>query len=202
MKEIEILSSIDKEVFYRKIEEFTGKYGKPERQRRLGIILSSYAANNIIDTRLKITNGVIHMVQKTGKGLDAHREVSENNLDLKMNSQELLTLVRMLQNFGSLIDGFTSSLQQFENYLFQTVNSEVKFYMQSNGNDTFYGFEVELNTDSQGNDLFEECKRLGLVPDSISRDSEYWYDYDKRYNLNAMELSDSQLIGLFDKFLE
>ena len=101
MREIEILSSISEEDFKNKIIEFTEKYGEPKHQTRLGIIFSSYTTGNKVDTRLKITNGKIHLVQKHGEGLKAFRSNIETELDLEKNSVDLLRFVRILQYMGT-----------------------------------------------------------------------------------------------------
>lgn len=165
-------------------------------QKRLGIILASYSTP--IDTRLKITNGQAHLVQKIGNGLT--EVISRQEIDLKLDLPvaEILKLVRMLQNLGNTIPGFVSVVQQYDNRIFDLPDCEVKFYHQF-GDNSFYGFELELTT--EGTDIHQQLAELGLSLDGINKDEAYWHGYDLKYNLNALELSDPELISLIEKYL-
>jgi len=201
MKEIEILSSINKTDFYKKIEEFSKIY-TPKPQKRLGIILSTYEKGNKVDTRIKITNGKAHLVQKFGEGLEASRVNREIDIPLNLDAEALLGLIRSMQNMGKLVSGFTSPLQRYDNILFDIDDVEVKFYKQYNSTNAFYGFEVELQGSDNPDDLQSKCKDLGLETDEIVRDAEYWYNYDKNYNQDSLEMSDGELLKVIQEFLD
>ena len=196
MLETEVLSGIPKAEFDAKIVEFTAKYGQPKVQKRLGIILASYSTE--IDTRLKITNGQAHLVQKIGDGKQQVIARQEINLDLSLPATDLLKLVRMIQNLGAAIPGFTSVLQQYDSRIFDLPSCEVKFYHQF-GENSYYGFELELT--QEGVDIHQELESLGLKLDGVNKDEDYWHDYDQKYNLDAVKLSDTELLHLLDKYL-
>src|SRR5690606_23506938 len=116
MVETEVLSLLSKKEFDKKIKEFTKKFGEPIYQKRAAISLSDYETQ--IDTRIKITNGKAHIVQKTGGEFSHYLKRQEINIDLNLDVDELISLIRMIQNIGGNLKGFTSHLQQFENKLF------------------------------------------------------------------------------------
>lgn len=201
MREIEILSSIPKDKFYERVEAFTKEYGEPKRQKRLGLVFVSYENGNKVDTRLKITNGKAHLVQKQGEGLAAFRSNIETELDLEMSPEDLLRLIRMFQYMGSAIEGFTSPLQQYDNFLFDTGKAEIKMYKQFNSKNAFYGFEVEASVVNE-QEIIELSKSLGLEPDNLDRGGDYWYEYDKTYNADSLSMSDDELLELLERYLD
>lgn len=201
MKEVEILSGISPEKFNVKVEEFTKKFGEPKVQKRFGIIFGNYSKGNEIDTRIKITNGVPHIIQKVGEGLSASRTNTEFDLILKNNkAEDILMLIRMLQKIGNHDSGFTSPVQQYDNLLFSTPDMEIKMYRQFNSKNMFYGFEVELlNLQS---DIHDVCDDLGLELDGVDRDATYWYEYDQKYNADGLQMSDEELLIILSKYLK
>ncbi|MDQ6985433.1 MAG: hypothetical protein Q9M91_08975 [Candidatus Dojkabacteria bacterium] len=198
MREIEVLSSIEESKFKSLIESFKTKY-EYKFQKRLGFILASYQKSNPIDTRIKITNWKIHVVQKVGEVTSKYRNSEEMNLDVNLSPEKLLDLYKILKNLGKSVVGFTTPIQQYENHLFETEYAEVKFYKQFNSINSFYGFEVELKDHSMN--LNHVVMNLGLVIDNVERTPEYWYDYDKKYNIDSESISYEEILNLIRKYL-
>jgi hypothetical protein len=200
MQEVELLSSISPELFEQKVAQFRTKYGEPSVQKRLGIIIGGHSYSKMIDTRIKITNGQAHIVQKIGRAKNGRRSAEEIDIRLDMNAEELLSFIRLMQGFGKVNPGFISLIQQYDNLLFDTPDAEVKFYKQSNLINTCYGFEVELTDHKR--DLDEVCTELGLEQDNIVRDKAFWLKYDYDYNIDGLTISDEDLLLLIEKHLD
>lgn len=195
MIETEILSLLTKREFNKKLKEFTSQFGKPVFQKRASISLSSYETQ--IDTRIKITNGKVHIVQKTGGEFSNLLQRQEINIDLNLDIDNLLSLVRMIQNIGKNQKGFTSHLQQFENSLFKIPKGEIKMYHQF-GKTDLYGFELEVEEDV---DIYKKMKELGLKLDGIPRTHKYWRNYDKTVNFDCLMMSDKKMKSILEKYL-
>ena len=195
MIETEVLSQLSKKLFDKKLNKFAKLFGKPLIQKRASVSLSSYETK--VDTRIKITNGKVHIVQKTGGELSQFLVRKEIDIDLNVSLDDLVSVIRMLQNIGKHLEGFTSHLQQFENSLFKIPDGEIKMYYQF-GKSDFYGFELEVN---EGVDIHAKLNDLGLKVDDIERSNKYWRDYDERINLNCFEMSDKELKEILKKYL-
>jgi hypothetical protein len=197
MNEIEVLTQLDKDDYDRISKRLTSEYGDGKHVKRLGFIISSMENNKPIDTRIKITNGVIHLVQKKKvKSAGQVYEKEEKELELDMDADSLLQLIRIMED---LSHDRTMPIQRYEYYLFDTSTVEVKLYKQFNNENTFYGAEIELLDHKR--ELMVEIEELEIKIDNIERDADYWDKYDKTYNTEGRDLSNKELKLLIAEYL-
>ncbi len=193
-EETEIWGVLTFDQFKAKIAELTKQLGKPQLSKRLSLQADHFKRHDL-DTRIRITNGKIELVQKIGQWEAVSRQ--EIHTPLKLSAPEVLNLYKILINQLPL-DNRQTNLIQYQNFIFITPDIEIKLGQQI-GKQTVYHYELEANTPSA--DL-EQARNQLKLPDALKQsDESFWADWNQRINLNYYDLEEAELIQLIQLHL-
>jgi hypothetical protein len=194
MLEKEIWSQISKEKFEESIEYFTNKFGNPEIKKRLALQATDYNRMNL-DTRIRITNGQAEIMQKSGSWTEEVQE--EISVCLPKDAVIILNTYKVLLNMLQS-DNIQTSIIQFENFIFDTEEYELKLTHQF-GKVDVYNYEIEVK------DITKEPKIIALelkLPLNLPENtSEFWKQWNRKVNLSAKDLTDKELLAIISKYL-
>jgi len=200
--ENEFIGEINKEIFQKKLQEFTAKFGEPEVKKRLGLMV--FDRNNPhIDTRIRITNGKAEIMQKVLQDEDGqgHSQKDEISLDIPNNTE---SVYRAFVSYTNLLKPkygkqLIRLIVQTENYLWQTEDYELKLSYQF-GKSDYYTFEIEaLNSNC---DIKAVQIKLGLVPTENHASPKRKLFRVTSVDLNAEELTESEIKKIIDSYLD
>ncbi|MDQ6985810.1 MAG: hypothetical protein Q9M91_06595 [Candidatus Dojkabacteria bacterium] len=124
MKEIEIWSEIEADIYHTKIKEFNEKFGQPKTKRRLSFRFG-FNSDYVTNTRIRITNGYAEIMHKTGSNQKTFvRNETEYAIDNEPNS--ILKMVNFFRNILKASDETHFYLIQFENSIWDIGDYEIK----------------------------------------------------------------------------
>jgi hypothetical protein len=192
MQEQEYWGELSASQFHKLLTELPKKNGQPKYAQRLSIKMVD-PLNHQVDTRIKITNGIVEIVQKLGDWDNPIRE--ENSFVLPADVTALLGIYQTVKNL--LPEKRQLILIQHENYHFQLNQVELKLTRQFGQKDV-YCFEVEGSDQQQ---LDEVCNDTGLKPMQEKR-REILEQWNLEVNLDAGKLTVFELQELFEKYLK
>lgn len=194
MLEKEYWGLLTQQQFNQKLSEFTQKFGAPKKKVRLAIEVSDWARPEV-DSRIKITNGHAEFVQKTGDW--NKRERTELEIPLVKDAHAIFDLFKAIViSVNAQIP--SQHIMQFENYIFDIENAEIKLAHQTGKSDKYH-FEVELKEETKN--LDQICKQLGLEPDHEPKDKAFWDKWNQELNLDATNMKDNEILELIQKYL-
>lgn len=194
MLEKEILSLTTKNFFEKSISRFTQEIGQPKKKKRLAMQVTDYNRNTL-DTRIRITNGEVEIMQKKGEW--SGESSFEISVPLIKDPEVILDAYKALRNMLES-DNVETSIIQMESFVFDTEEFELKFTYQTGKKDV-YNFEIEvkeLNLDPKV--IAEE---LGLKLELPGTDSEYWKRFNEEVNLCVKDLNDEEILEIIKKYL-
>lgn len=195
--EDESWGQLSKEQFESFLAQFTKQFGNPRKSRRIAISFWDHNRSEI-DTRIKITDGKAEIMQKKGSWEKTKMwSRSEQRVHLPNDKEEIFNAYQILR---VLIPGPNDCyISQYENYLFDTENFEIKLTHQTGKSDK-YNFEVEATSKSAK--AAEFLKQIGLAEFVIETDEEFWRKWNNELNLNDKGLSEEQIRELIESYLE
>lgn len=168
-------------------------FTRKETVKRLSVQITDHARSDL-DTRIRITNGKVEIMQKVGDWNAASRE--ELSVGLQATAEDVFRVFLILDNILNA-DTVQKTVIQMESYTFLTDDFEVKLTHQLGGGEA-YNFEVE--TFAEGLDPKEICKEFNLIPDLAPKDAVYWEDFNKRVNLDIRKIGKEQLFDIIRSY--
>lgn len=194
MKEIEIWGIVEDDKFENVLRNVRNQLGEPRIKRRLSIEVSDWNNKNL-DTRIRITDGQSEIVQKVGAWNG--REKDEIQMELTNDASDVLQMIKILKNY--ILTGNPRLLiYQFENYVFETEDYELKLSHQF-GKGHRYNFEIESK--NEATDLDKIAESFGLQEYKEERDIEFWNDWNSLTSLDGLKMSDEEISDIIKKYL-
>ncbi|BCX13984.1 MAG: hypothetical protein KatS3mg085_516 [Candidatus Dojkabacteria bacterium] len=198
MIEKEIRGFIEKGEFEFTIEKFTALLGSPKISKRVSLAIADYD-NLTLETKIRITNGKVEIVQKVGEFTATDRQEITIKLE-NLNSKALVDLFRTYKNFLKDKKNPMLTLIQHENYVFNNDRFEVKLFRQF-GNDEFFAFEVEALIEMEDSELEKFCKENGLIVDPLYNSYDSIQERNSKVNINLEDIDPKELESILDKYL-
>ena len=182
--------------FNQLLDQFTKRFSKPIRSKRLAISFWDHNRNEV-DTRIRITDGNAEIMQKIGDiGESKHRMRSEQKVNLPPDSEEIFNTYKILR---VLIPGDNSCyIYQYDNFVFEQPDFEIKLTQQSAKTDK-YNFEVEVY--GKKSKLNMILTNLGLSNMVTTTDAKFWDKWNDELNLKDTDLKDEQIKWLISTYL-
>jgi len=196
MLEHEIRGQLTKEDFEKKLADFTKRFGSPKRRRRLALKIGAFHKYDI-QTRLRITNGIAEVVQKLGnRNANVREEILfrlDSDVENIFNAYKVLTnnIVDPALKLGLVL--------QFDNYLFDQDDFELKLAHQTGRSDKYV---VELEAKKEDMDLEGLAKDLDIVSNMEDMTYEDWKKWDDELNLDINGMSEEELKQLIRSYLK
>jgi hypothetical protein len=198
-EEKELLTILSREEHEDVLIRLKKEFGEPKTQKRLSLQSDDYDQEDI-DTRIKITNGEVELVQKVGdwKNITKGKSRTENSISLKKDAKFILVLNKILRN---LVKGTNTQniIMQYENLIWKKADFEIKLTHQF-GNGNAYNCEVEVfNNSVKPKDLM---KKLDIPIHLPAMSQDFWREWNKKVNLSADGLSNKELLEVIKKYLD
>lgn len=199
--ENEIIGEINRDIFENKKNEFTKKYGSPQIKKRLGLmVLNKLNAN--VDTRIRITNGCVEVMQKVTQLEDNKGHFHKLEISYKINSNvdDIYNAFITYSNMVKYIEknNIIRLLVQTENYTWNINNFEVKLSYQF-GKSDYYTFEIEALKENQ--DLRSFQKKINLI-EILNHSSPERKEFRiTKVDLNADEMSEIEIKEIIKRYL-
>jgi hypothetical protein len=193
------LLSILSEKEYKQVVTFLKKeLGNPRLQKRLSLQSDDYSREDV-DTRIRITNGRVELMQKTGdwKNITKGKSRRERSISLPAEPKLVFDLYKMLINItgGSSVENI---IMQFESLIWETKAFEIKLTHQFGGGDG-YNAEVEVHDKSLSpRNVAGDFKIPVHLP---MKSIDFWREWNNKVNLSADSISDRDLLTIIRKYL-
>lgn len=196
MLEQEAWGELTKDQFEEFLELFGERFGEPICHRRLSFSFWDRNRNDL-DIRVKITDGKAELVEKEGWVENSSEwKRTEREVSLLSDADVIFNMVKIFQNLFPTDDPMP--VMQFENYVWQADEFEVKLSHQFGTGDK-YNFEVEsLNGESSLEEILKDLELIDLVKIT---DVEFWEKWNEVVNLDGNELSDEDVRNLIEEYL-
>lgn len=197
-EEKEILTILSKSEYDNVLSHLKKNLGLPKTQKRLSLQSDNYDQEDI-DTRIKITNGKVELIQKVGdwKNITTGKSRTEIKVTLQKDAKNILDLYKVLRNLNK-DTSVQNIVMQYENYLWKIDNYEIKLTHQFGNSDAF-NCEVEVFNNSLNP---ENLARQYNIPINLpTQTQDFWREWNERVNLPADKLSDEQLLEIINKYL-
>lgn len=193
--EREILGFISKQQFEQINKNLRDKKSAVKTVVRLSLQISD-PQNNDLDTRIRITNGQVELMQKIGDWQSESRE----ELSITLPNQSLLVsgLWQILSNMLLWPTVMRTAIQT-ESCIWKTANYELKLTRQF-GKKISYSYEIEALNDTVN--LQQTCLGLNLPIDDTTKDAAFWIRFNNDTNLNISNLSQEKISRLINKYLK
>lgn len=196
MNELEAWGLLTKRQFNHFLKLFRGRFGKPQKAKRLAISFWNPKRNKNLDTRIRITNKKAEIVQKFGQWENAKRwSFTELFLPLPDDPEKVYLAYRILDN--QIGKAYPYSFIQYENYLFNQLKFEIKLGHQF-GKASRYFFEVELL--DKRSSLGPILKDLGLDSLVTLTNVSFWNQWNKEVNLTSKDLDEEKIKNLIQSY--
>lgn len=193
--EKEIWGQLTKEQFESKLAELVSVLGQPKIVKRLALQITDHNRKDL-DTRIRIDQGRVRIMQKIGDWNAAIRE--ELELDLSISTaKEVFALWKLLENL-LIGDNVKKTLMQLENKIFDTDKFEIKLTHQFGVRDS-YNFEIEVKDVNY--DPIAIGQLYGLEPDLSIKDDKYWQEFNEKTNLDINTLSEQDLKEIISQYI-
>lgn len=194
MIETEIWGIIPENEFEKVKDTTSSQLGQPKISRRLSIEISDWN-NKFLDTRIRITDGSAEVMQKVGAWNNRAKE--EVRMELKNDPTIILQQIKILRNH--VLQGDPRLLlYQFENYIYDTQEYELKLSHQFGAGDK-YCFEVEQKNSTV--DIVQVAKSYGLEEYPQERDIAFWDKWNAESSLDGLKMSDEQILEMIKKYI-
>ena len=173
------------------IKTFQSQDYKYKFVQRLSIVAGDYLQRDL-ETRLRISNGKITLVQKKGDIGATSRDEIEMELDL--NAEQFKELALMINNLSLKISDSYCFLARHDNHIFKSNNMEIKLFKQY-AKGEFYGYEVEINDISE-NELEKTVKDLGFEIDKNFDEDSIVRHRNSEINYPLGEIKEKELLDI------
>ena len=198
VEEKEILTILSKSEYKNVLSHLKKNLGEPKNQKRLSLQCDDYDREDI-DTRIKITNGEIELIQKVGDwtNITTGKSRTEITITLQKDAKNILNLYRVLRNLNKDTN-VQNIVMQYESFLWMTGNHEIKLTHQFGKSDA-YNCEVEVFDNSLSPESL--AKQYNIPIHLPAQTQGFWKKWNERVNLSADRLTDTELMGIIKKYL-
>lgn len=196
MLEQEAWGQLTKEQFDGFLKLFSERFGEASMHRRLSFSFWDRNRKDL-DIRVKITDGKAELVEKVGWVENSSEwNRTEREARLLYDACAIFNMVKIFQNLFP--DDDPLPVMQYENYVWQTGEFEVKLSHQFGTGDK-YNFEVE--TLYGESDLQEILRDLDLTNLVKATDVNFWEKWNEAVNLDGNKLNDEEIRNLIKEYL-
>jgi len=193
-EEKEILTIINKEEYEVLCKRLKKAFASSRNTKRLAIQCTD-ASSDDLDTRIRISNKKVTLIQKVGKWKSKIRE--ELEIDLPKEKDDILRIFKILRNMLKG-DKVRTSVIQTESLTFENEDFEIKLTHQFGKTDKFNA-EIEVfNTKIEPEEIAEKFDIPVRLPEHTA---EFWDNWSKEVNFSADELSKEDLGKLIEEYL-
>ena len=197
-EEKEILTILSKSEYEDVLSHLKKNLGVPKTQKRLSLQSDNYDQEDI-DTRIKITNGEVELIQKVGdwKNITTGKSRTEITIALQKDAKNILNLYKVLRNLNKDTN-VQNIVMQYESYLWKIDDYEIKLTHQF-GKSEAYNCEVEVFSDSLNPENL--AKKYNIPIHLPTQTQDFWRKWNKNVNLLAEGLTDTDLLKIIKKYL-
>lgn len=193
-EEKEILTIINKEEYLALREKLEKVFASSKNTKRLAIQCTD-TSNDELDTRIRISNKKVTLIQKVGKWKSKTRE--EIEIDLPKEADDILHIFKILRNMLKG-DKVRTAVIQTDSLTFENNDFEIKLTHQFGRTDK-YNAEIEVfDTKIEPEDIAEKFDIPIRLPEQTA---EYWDNWSKEVNFSADELPEEDLKKLIEEYL-
>lgn len=193
-EEKEILTIIAKEEYEAICERLKKAFPSSKNTRRLAIQCTDTASDDL-DTRIRISNKKVTLIQKVGKWKSKTRE--EVEINLPSETGVILSVFKILRHMLKG-DKVRTSVIQTDSLTFENDDYEIKLTHQFGKTDK-YNAEIEVfNTKIEPEEIAE---KFGIPVRLPEHTAEFWDNWSKEVNFSADELSEKELKKLIEEYL-
>ncbi|PIV01048.1 hypothetical protein COS54_01740 [Candidatus Shapirobacteria bacterium CG03_land_8_20_14_0_80_39_12] len=193
-EEKEILTIINKEKYETIGERLKKEFSSSKSTKRLAIQCTDTSSDDL-DTRIRISNKKVSLMQKGGKWKSKTRE--EIEIDLPNETDVVLRVFKILRNMLKG-DKVRTSVIQTDSLTFENEDCEIKLTHQFGKTDR-YNAEIEVfDTKLEPEEIAEEFNIPIHLPEHTA---EFWDNWSKEVNFSADELSEEDFKKLIKKYL-
>jgi len=197
-EEKEILTILSKSEYEDVLSHLKKNLGVPKTQKRLSLQSDNYDQEDI-DTRIKITNGEVELIQKVGdwKNITTGKSRTEITVTLQKDAKDILNLYKVLQNLNKDTN-VQNIVMQYESFLWKIDDHEIKLTHQY-GKSNAFNCEVEVFNDSLSPENL--AKKYNIPIHLPTQTQDFWRKWNKNVNILAEELTDTDLLKIINKYL-
>jgi len=193
-EEKEILTILSRDEYTRVLAWLKGNLSRPKRIRRLAVQCTDTSYDDL-DTRIRITDGKVQLMQKIGKWKSKTRE--EIEINLPGNPEMILKIFKILRN-AMKGDKVRTSIIQTDSLVFKSKDFEIKLTHQF-GKSNKYNAEIEVfDPKIEPEEIAEKYDIPIHLPEHTA---EFWDSWSKAVNYYADELSEEKLLAIIKRYL-
>jgi len=193
-EEKEILTIINKEEYEDIHERLKKAFTSSKNTKRLAIQCTDTSSDDL-DTRIRISNKKVTLIQKVGKWKSKTRE--EIEIDLPNETDVVLHIFKILRNMLKG-DKVRTSIIQTESLTFENEDYEIKLTHQFGKTDK-YNAEIEVfNTKIEPEEIAERFNIPIRLPEHTA---EFWDNWNKEVNFSADKFLEEDLKKLIEEYL-
>jgi len=198
-EEKELLTILSKDEYKQVMSRMQKKFGNPKNQKRLSLQANNYD-NEDIDTRIRITDGEVELMQKVGdwKNIIKGKSRSETIIPLPKNAKLILALYKIICNLTRGPNAQTI-VMQYSNLLWKADGFEIKLTRQFGKGE---GHNCEIEVSDHTLDPSKVAKELDIPIHPPGQTQDFWKKWNEKVNLNADKLSDEELLEIVKKYLD
>lgn len=193
-EEKELLTILSREEYKKVLVKLLKEFGEPKIVKRLALQCTDTSKDDL-DTRIRITDGKVLLMQKIGKWSSQTRQ--ELEVPLPSYSDVILRVFKILRNTmtGDMI---RTSVIQTDSRIFENEDFEIKLTHQFGKSDK-YNCEVEVkDLKARPEDI---ANRLNIPIHLAEHTAQFWDKWSKEVNFYADEIPDKELTDLIEKYL-
>lgn len=192
--EKEILTILSKDENDKVLTGLECIFPESKRIKRLAIQCTD-TSHDDLDTRIRITDGRVQLMQKKGKWKSKTRE--EIEVDLPSDSEMALKIFRILRNTMKG-DKVRTSIIQTDSLVFESKDFEIKLTHQFGKSDK-YNAEIEVfDVKIEPEEIAEKFDIPIHLPEHTA---EFWDNWSRAVNFYADELSEEKLLAIIKRYL-
>lgn len=193
--EKEILTILSKNEYDNALAGLERNFPKSKHIKRLAIQCTDVSRNDL-DTRIRITNGKVQLMQKKGQWKSKTRE--EIEVDLASNPELVLKIFRILRNTMQG-DKVRTSIIQTDSLVFENKDFEIKLTHQFGKSDK-YNAEIEVfDAKIEPEEIAEKFDIPVHLPEHTAT---FWDNWSRTVNFCADKLSEKKLLTIIKKYLD
>ncbi len=193
-EEKEILTILSRDEYTRVLAWLKGNLSRPKRIKRLAVQCTDTSYDDL-DTRIRITDGKVQLMQKIGKWKSKTRE--EIEINLPGNPEMILKIFKILRN-AMKGDKVRTSIIQTDSLVFKSKDFEIKLTHQF-GKSNKYNAEIEVfDPKIEPEEIAEKYDIPIHLPEHTA---EFWDSWSKAVNYYADELSEEKLLAIIKRYL-
>jgi len=193
--EKEILTILSEDEYGKVLTELEHNLPKPKRIKRLAIQCTDTSRDDL-DTRIRITDGKVQLMQKVGKWKSKTRK--EIEVDMLGDPEMILKTFKVLRNTmrGNKV---RTSVIQTDSLVFENKDFEIKITHQFGKSDK-YNAEIEVfDVKTEPEEIAEKFNIPIHLPEHTA---EFWDNWSKAVNYYADELSETELLKIIKSYLK